>query len=227
MTDDEDARKIGQRIVYIRKAKKIPQAVLAKRISISRSTLYNYENGSRTLPVTLVNKIAKSLDVPVTFILNSIPSYIDNETLLKFNAHQLNDYVSYLGGDKFYISKDHKNQEFTLAMNGIKGILQKNTYDIYNYDTERSEQLFKIYDDMLFGDVPTVGSLKEMIDKNIDFYNIFTRIFFNLVLEYYAENQIFYGHVPNESGINNDLLKHLKEFLRTYGYDNDMLISNT
>ena len=70
-------KNIGQNIKRIRKEKKLSMDTLAKKLGLSnRSSIAHIENGSRSLRLDTVEKIAKALEVSPFEIMG--PSYFDN-----------------------------------------------------------------------------------------------------------------------------------------------------
>lgn len=57
--------KIGPRIRCLRKAKKMSLADLALCIGKDRSQVGKYEKGTTDIPLSVIEKIASALDVPV------------------------------------------------------------------------------------------------------------------------------------------------------------------
>lgn len=60
---------IGSRIKQYRKAKGITQAQLGEMISRTESSITKYEAGSVDIPLTIIDKIAESLEVPTDLLL--------------------------------------------------------------------------------------------------------------------------------------------------------------
>lgn len=70
-------KNIGKNIKRIRKEKKLSMDTLAKKLGLSnRSSIAHIENGSRSLRLDTVEKIAKALEVSPFEIMG--PSYFDN-----------------------------------------------------------------------------------------------------------------------------------------------------
>lgn len=70
-------KNIGQNIKRIRKEKKLSMDTLAKKLGLSnRSSIAHIENGSRSLRLDTVEKIAKALEVSPFEIMG--PAYFDN-----------------------------------------------------------------------------------------------------------------------------------------------------
>ena len=61
------------RIAEVRKAVKITQEELAKKLGINRATLSKYENGTIDLSLSQLQKIAEALGVEVWDLLDAPP----------------------------------------------------------------------------------------------------------------------------------------------------------
>ena len=60
---------IGKRIKDLRKKRKLTQAELSDSINIGQSTLANFENGKRTIPVDIVIQLAQFFNVSADYLL--------------------------------------------------------------------------------------------------------------------------------------------------------------
>lgn len=60
---------IGDKIKELRKKSKITQAELSDSINIGQSTLANFENGKRTIPVDIVIQLAQYFNVSTDYLL--------------------------------------------------------------------------------------------------------------------------------------------------------------
>lgn len=60
-------RQIGQRIRLARERRGLTQTELAHALGKNATTISNYENGSRTLPITELPKLAQTLHVPIGY----------------------------------------------------------------------------------------------------------------------------------------------------------------
>ncbi len=60
---------IGSRIKQYRKAKGITQAQLGEMVGRTESSITKYEAGSVDIPLTVIDKIAESLEVPTDLLL--------------------------------------------------------------------------------------------------------------------------------------------------------------
>lgn len=82
---------IGDNIKKIRKALGLTQDEMATRLNLKLSTFSNYENGSRSLPISQLSSIANELSIPIDFIINGIPDDIDIDDVLEQNSSDLDD----------------------------------------------------------------------------------------------------------------------------------------
>lgn len=60
---------IGDKIKELRKNSKITQAELSDSINIGQSTLANFENGKRTIPVDIIIELARYFNVSADYLL--------------------------------------------------------------------------------------------------------------------------------------------------------------
>lgn len=60
---------IGSKIIGLRKKLNISQSELAKRVSVSRTIIGNYERNENTPSVDILLKIANEFDVSVDFLI--------------------------------------------------------------------------------------------------------------------------------------------------------------
>jgi len=65
----------GSRIKEIRKKAKLTQDELAKKVGISKNGLWNYENDKREISIELIHKIADTLEVPISEIVEEENPY--------------------------------------------------------------------------------------------------------------------------------------------------------
>ena len=101
----------GQRIREKREALNISQTDLAKRLGISKQTLYKYENDIITnIPSDVIEKMAECLDCSPSFIMG----WEKSQTLIEFsklvedlNDDQLAHLKSYI---KFILSDSEKGE---------------------------------------------------------------------------------------------------------------------
>lgn len=62
--------KIGERVRELREAKEISQVLLAEKTSMEKSNLARLESGRTNPTILTLMKIAHSLDVPITELVN-------------------------------------------------------------------------------------------------------------------------------------------------------------
>lgn len=74
---------IGERIQYLREEKKLTQKELAKKLSMSTSSLASYEQNARKPSVDTVIELAKFFDVTSDYILELTNKPINLDTILK------------------------------------------------------------------------------------------------------------------------------------------------
>ncbi|MFJ2714189.1 helix-turn-helix domain-containing protein [Pseudomonas sp. NPDC087346] len=67
---------MGSRIAHLRTVHEITQTRFARALGLSRQTFQGYEEGTRTMPVTTLVKMAFALRVPVEDLLGG-PSYTE------------------------------------------------------------------------------------------------------------------------------------------------------
>ena len=65
-----DNKRIGMNISIYRKAKKLTQKQLAAAINRTESSIQKYEKGEVEAPLSVIEKIAAVLDIPVRYLLD-------------------------------------------------------------------------------------------------------------------------------------------------------------
>ena len=60
---------IGERILKIRKEKKLTQESLAKKLYISRTKLSTIENDTSTINIDLAKRICEALDITLDYLV--------------------------------------------------------------------------------------------------------------------------------------------------------------
>ena len=60
---------IGERILKIRKEKKLTQESLAKKLYISRTKLSKIENDTSTINIDLAKRICETLDITLDYLV--------------------------------------------------------------------------------------------------------------------------------------------------------------
>lgn len=74
-------KKIGQRIRKVRLEHGIKQKDLARKIGISQGALTNFELGRRKISLEWLLKIARALEVPVSYFVGAVEPPSDEDTL--------------------------------------------------------------------------------------------------------------------------------------------------
>lgn len=74
-------KKIGHRIRKVRLEQGIKQKDLARRIGISQGALTNFELGRRKISLEWLLKIAKALDVPMSYFVGAMEPPPDKDAL--------------------------------------------------------------------------------------------------------------------------------------------------
>lgn len=69
---DSDNKAICGRIKMLRNSKKYSQEKLADMAGITRSSLANYEQNRRPIPIKVLVSIAKALDCSVAYLINGV-----------------------------------------------------------------------------------------------------------------------------------------------------------
>lgn len=124
---------IGQRIKSKRELLNIPQTDLAKKVGISKQTLYKYENGIVTnIPSNIVEALAYNLDCSPAFLMGwesekevdkSIQTN-DIGIIVQKVLNNLDDY-SHLSLDGKIMSKDERLEIFESFMFSIELMRRK------------------------------------------------------------------------------------------------------
>ena len=90
--DNEDLAKrqlLGKRIKDARNRKNLSQDQLGKALGKDQRAIYEYESGTRKLPVTDLPKLASELDVNILYFLEDSVSQDDLDQLLLTAFHNL------------------------------------------------------------------------------------------------------------------------------------------
>lgn len=74
---------LGRRIAQLRNACGLTQNELASDLYISRSGVSNYERGSRTPDVAMLQKLCNRFDVSMNFLLGNYSMFEENDTITK------------------------------------------------------------------------------------------------------------------------------------------------
>ena len=99
MNEDSFYKNFGSRIKSLRKNNKITQTELAHFLGIKQTTLVNYENANRKIPLYIAVKIAGYFNVSIDAIISND---LQSETKFKHvvftenEANEINNYVKYV-----------------------------------------------------------------------------------------------------------------------------------
>lgn len=112
----------GMRLKELRKDEKLTQEELAEKMKVSKTTIVNYENGNRKVPLEMVVKFSKYFNVTVDSLLD-----LEDENVS--HNKQWNDEFKgiYFTDDEFYFLKHYANYLLYLrgAPDNVKTILKK------------------------------------------------------------------------------------------------------
>ncbi|MCM1494707.1 MAG: helix-turn-helix domain-containing protein [Bacteroides sp.] len=98
---------IGKQIKELRKSKHLTQTELSEYLNVGQSTLANFENGKRIIPVDIIIKLANYFNVTTDYLLGLSPALssfstqepVHGEQLSEDESKLLNTYRS-LGADE-------------------------------------------------------------------------------------------------------------------------------
>lgn len=87
---------LGERIRYMREAKKLTQKDLAERLGTTARTIGFYETGDRNPPIDTLNKLADFFDVSVDYLLGrtDIPNLYKEKKQLEKMKKEMNKYFT-------------------------------------------------------------------------------------------------------------------------------------
>ena len=75
-SENEVYEKFGAKIKEMRQSRNVSQVELARELHISQTAMFQYENGSRKIPLTLLIRLAEYFDTPVDDLIGTrIHSY--------------------------------------------------------------------------------------------------------------------------------------------------------
>jgi len=104
----------GERLIIIRKEKKMSQSELAKKVGIHANVLGRYERGEARPFVEMAVKLAQALNVSADYLLGNTDMDLDTNTLRRLEEI-----------DK--LSEQNKNQVFQVIDSLILGFKAKQT----------------------------------------------------------------------------------------------------
>lgn len=114
----QDYVEFGDRLKALREAHDMTQAELSQRIGISKTSVVNYETGTRKIPISIVKQVAGFFEVSVDYMLG-IPgpkktTYEDNIDrwakevgVQVFNEVEMNEMISFA---KYLLYKRREHQ---------------------------------------------------------------------------------------------------------------------
>lgn len=73
----------GKRLATIRQNKKISQTDVANKLGIAQTTYSGYENGTRKIPLELIEKLASIFDVSPTYLVTGNHPIHDSDSITK------------------------------------------------------------------------------------------------------------------------------------------------
>ena len=76
-----DNEVLGSQLVKYRKLYHYTQEDIAKYLNIQRQTYSNYENGTREIPIEVVQKLSKYYKVSTDYLLGADSGYLGNTNL--------------------------------------------------------------------------------------------------------------------------------------------------
>ncbi len=101
-----DQLKIGSFISELRKSKKLTQEQFAEILGVTQKSVSRWETGKNMPDISLLQPIAKELDISVTELLNGERSTVPIEEKTTEAVLQLIDYSSHVKKDQVYSWKD-------------------------------------------------------------------------------------------------------------------------
>ena len=78
ISDDERqfSVEMGERIAQLRKARNLTQTQLAEVLGVKQQTVTGYESGSRRIPVSMLPKLARMLEVSLDVLFGEEPKAV-------------------------------------------------------------------------------------------------------------------------------------------------------
>lgn len=161
---------IGNKIRYFRKFRNLTLKDLAKMVDLSEQAIGQYERNQRKPNIDRINKIAESLDIPVTFLLSddTFNNYMEGK-LKNFNnrGYELNDGTKSTSLPAISLNdmKDTVNSAFPAFEAEINFLSNPNIEKCFNYSFRDLEE--KEYSELLISNIENCikNTLKE-IEEN-------------------------------------------------------------
>lgn len=117
---------LGEKIKFYRNKMNLSQEELANKCNLSRNAIYTYENNKRTPTITILLKIAESLDMSASELLDnsdSVNPYANKLELLKSMDKDIKNTID--------VEKE-KSTQYELEMNEL---YNKYFFDLFNWKT--------------------------------------------------------------------------------------------
>lgn len=115
MSPEKVYKIFGSKLKELRKEEKLTQEELAEKMGVSKTTIVNYENGNRKVPLEVVVKLANYFNVPVDSLLNNDIKHVSNIKLWQdefkniiFTDHELEQIIKY-AHFLIYLRRDNIN----------------------------------------------------------------------------------------------------------------------
>lgn len=122
MSPNRVYKTFGMKLKELRKDEKLTQEEFAEKMQVSKTTIVNYENGNRKVPLEMVLKISCYFNVPVDSLLN-----FENENIS--HIKQWNDEFKGIcfTDNEFYFLKHYAHYLLYLreAPDNVKTILEE------------------------------------------------------------------------------------------------------
>lgn len=117
---------VGERIKNIRLEKNLKQSELADLAGISRVSIGNYERGSRTPNIVILNKIANALNVTIGELTGLNTSPLTNDEFMSLK-NRLDYELKINNGELLYNELDAENLEklYLSKINEMKELLNQ------------------------------------------------------------------------------------------------------
>lgn len=179
-------QKIGSNIALIRKAKKMTQKDLARKIGISQPALGNYERGQRIIPASIFHSLPQILDVPLDFLVYGIPNNITFHDLATLDSVSLKKKAAHIENDRSIIERGLGRDDIKRHL--LAAVLLDN-YDHLVYPDESSndkehEQLKKFVWNTLDGLLTGVPITNEINFKQInEQFELLANTYLSLIID--------------------------------------------